>query len=32
MRGKRSSVISLSPTRAGGTLTAWRKGLDQVTG
>ncbi|ONI81619.1 hypothetical protein ALI144C_20185 [Actinosynnema sp. ALI-1.44] len=31
VRGRRSSVVSLSPTRASGTLTAWRDGLAQLS-
>jgi [acyl-carrier-protein] S-malonyltransferase len=30
VRDKRSRVVSLSPSRAGGTLTAWHSGLDQL--
>nr|WP_042179891.1 acyltransferase domain-containing protein [Kibdelosporangium sp. MJ126-NF4]ADB02870.1 AzicK [Kibdelosporangium sp. MJ126-NF4]CEL14084.1 Malonyl CoA-acyl carrier protein transacylase [Kibdelosporangium sp. MJ126-NF4]CTQ88450.1 Malonyl CoA-acyl carrier protein transacylase (EC 2.3.1.39) [Kibdelosporangium sp. MJ126-NF4] len=30
VRARRSSVYSLSPSRASGTLTAWRAGLDQL--
>ncbi|CAM3541120.1 acyltransferase domain-containing protein [Kibdelosporangium persicum] len=31
VRAKRSTVVSLSPSRASGTLTAWHAGLDHLT-
>lgn len=31
VRNKRSRVVALSPSRAAGTLTAWRTGIDQLT-